>query len=492
MSFGHFWYHSIITCLKIIILLLFLQNAGAIVDVKPKKGENAGKSPYDVASDTTKSTFHVYFFEQVAIGNISAIQRLIDGGVPVDIRDGSSAEDSALHWACSFGNTEVAKLLLLNGIDKNIVNAHHQSALHVAAKSNKIEIVKLLLDEDADMNMHDENGKTPAHIAATSEIIALLESHPSPCCPLRHEFENRRQRQNNLQTQIFDSVEGEISCISNTVCEGEKGLYDNVDEKLDNSKESSTTENEVLLVFWPPVQKQIRPLHKQPFCINSADNLLICMSNSDIDLFPVLTWTGFMDVVDNYGFQAQVKRSAKGAKIRLSLNPHVCPLREGYQISVNLDQVVITGSDYAGLTHGVHTFLQLLQLHSLISKDQADITYVKIPAINIIDYPKIPVRSFLWSYRRFIHFHDDVCKDFVQILSKLRVNRISLIIDPICSQDTESKQSGDDQDQHQLLSSNGRNTENEATESIFILDELCDKYCVEIVPTILISSINDR
>lgn len=491
-------------------LKLHSQNAGAIVDVRPTKGDNCGKTPYDVANESTKSTFHVYFFEQVAMGNTSTIQRLLDGGLQVDIRDGSSSEDSALHWACSFGNIDVAQALLSNGIDANIVNKHNQTALHIAAKSNKLEIVKLLLDEAADVNMQDSEGKNAAQYTTSSEITGLLESPPSPSCCLRKEFENRQQA-------IFKSLQQSnpivVESSATVVASGQPSTNESTpksalveDSCLDDSCSLEVNElDDVLLVFWPPVQRQSRPINRQPFSINSADNLLICMSNSDIDLFPILTWTGFMDVIDNYGFQAQVKRSAKGAKIRLCLNPHLCPIREGYQISVNIDQVVITGADYAGLTYGVHTFLQLLQLHSLINKDQSDVTYVKIPAINIIDFPKIPVRSMLWSYRKHIQFQDEFSRDFVEMISKLRINSISLVINAIDIRtveriDATSIKDGEPKSLTSPSHASSSPSVNEAQifnsastkEKTFLLDELCDKHCIEIVPTVFISSIYDR
>ena len=51
------------------------------------------------------------------------------GGVPVCIVDGSKLADSPLHWACSFGNDDVAAELLAWGCDPNLRNGDLQVRL---------------------------------------------------------------------------------------------------------------------------------------------------------------------------------------------------------------------------------------------------------------------------------------------------------------------------------------------------------------------------
>lgn len=49
---------------------------------RPTHGVYSGQRPYDLAQDATKQIYHVFFFEQIAVGNIDNIQQLIDGGLP--------------------------------------------------------------------------------------------------------------------------------------------------------------------------------------------------------------------------------------------------------------------------------------------------------------------------------------------------------------------------------------------------------------------------
>ena len=51
------------------------------------------------------------------------------GGVPVAIVDGSKLADSPLHWACSFGNDDVAAELLAWGCDPNLTNSDLQVSI---------------------------------------------------------------------------------------------------------------------------------------------------------------------------------------------------------------------------------------------------------------------------------------------------------------------------------------------------------------------------
>jgi hypothetical protein len=275
-----------------------------------------------------------------------------------------------------------------------------------------------------------------------------------------------------------------------------------------------TVDEEILLVFWPPVQRQSKPINNHPFVMTSNENLLICLSNTDIDLFPALTWTGFMDVFDKLGFQVQVKRSAKGAKIRLCINHDICTQRESYSISVNIDQCVITGADYNGLFYGVLTFLQLLQLHSLISRDIPPdqshlhhvhphgqvITHIKIPAIQLYDFPSLTNRAVLWSQRQFVLCQQEYMQQQISLYSRLRINNISLVVDV-----EDRRLVAEDVSSIDIESTNTINSTSSIVSEIpsivdednnpnhaFFLDELCDKHCISLVPTVIISSIHDR
>lgn len=161
-------------------------------------GEYAGKTPIQVATDSVQQVFVVMLFEQIALGHTEAVSRLLSGGIAADVRDGSSSDDSTLHWACSFGHIEVVRLLLVHGCNVNIRNAHGQLPLHLAVKSCKEDIVALLLLEGASLHAEDSNGKRPIDLLPTSsdnnlgaKVEQLLLSPPAPTMELHNAYLSR-------------------------------------------------------------------------------------------------------------------------------------------------------------------------------------------------------------------------------------------------------------------------------------------------------------
>ena len=55
-----------------------IQNAHASLDAAPQIGTIfLSKRPYDVAIESAKQAFHVYMFEQIAMGRVESISRLV-------------------------------------------------------------------------------------------------------------------------------------------------------------------------------------------------------------------------------------------------------------------------------------------------------------------------------------------------------------------------------------------------------------------------------
>ena len=52
-----------------------------------------------MATGAAIQAFHVYFFEQIAMGNLNTIKGLLNGGVNVNLCDGSKLNDTTIHWA---------------------------------------------------------------------------------------------------------------------------------------------------------------------------------------------------------------------------------------------------------------------------------------------------------------------------------------------------------------------------------------------------------
>lgn len=412
----------------------------------PTVGEYADQRPYELASDSTKETFHVYMFEQIAMDNENAIVRLIHGGVPVDSVDDSTVADSTLHWAASFGSTKVATVLLTYGCNVDIRNALNQTPLHLACKGKHYDLIKMFLDEGALIDVVDTNGKKPADllVAGSNPAIAELLQHPAqPSMRLHiaaekmkeelaakeqllHQQRLLQRQRSNSSVSVGNALDGiDLDDLS------EDGIY--FDDDNNDETEANSDEKELLLIFWPPVKRQKHKKGSRPLVLKNNRNLLISVASAEIDIVPLLTWSGLMDVMDQMGFQVQAKRSSTGAKMRLCIDRNICPVPNSYELKVTSEQIFITAGDSTGLLYGVYTLIQLLKLHSDAKVDPAGVFSLTVPAIEITDRPDVSQRAVLWSYRQQVRTSTTRMQEQIQLLSRLRMNTLFLVIDPVDS-----------------------------------------------------------
>jgi ankyrin repeat protein len=95
-------------------------------------------------------------------GDLARVQQLIESGVDINATDRRNL--TALMWASSNGNIEIARLLIEKGAD---VNAHSGwTALIWAAAKGQTDVVKLLLEKGADINAVNSAGCTALMLAA--------------------------------------------------------------------------------------------------------------------------------------------------------------------------------------------------------------------------------------------------------------------------------------------------------------------------------------
>lgn len=250
-----------------------LLNAGADVNVRCNNGDR----PYDAASESSRQAFHVFLFEAIAMGRMEAVEKLLEGGLPVSITDGSDLNDSTLHWAISFSSTPVVSLLLSSGVDVNAANSELCTPLHAAAKAKNSEIARILLDEGANPDAVDAHGNTPLQLASLSEqnsvLVGMLTRPSAPSYSLRAIYQ---EKQAAAQASAKSPIISELDDASNML----DGVI--VDLQEDLPVESGSDEAP-LLVLWPPAQRQSR-LSKIPLKLDSAQPLLICVASSEIGM----------------------------------------------------------------------------------------------------------------------------------------------------------------------------------------------------------------
>ena len=89
-------------------------------------------------------------------------------------------QQTALHYASTWSDTETATLLLQHNADVNAQDKWQHTSLHYAASKGHTEIAALLLQHKTDVNAQDNDQETPLHDASCNDhpkTMKLLLSH---------------------------------------------------------------------------------------------------------------------------------------------------------------------------------------------------------------------------------------------------------------------------------------------------------------------------
>lgn len=92
-----------------------------------------------------------------------------------DVRAATKVGDTALHWACYFGHTSIAGVLLALGADCNAVGDSGNRPLHLAASRGHVDIVAMLLIQGADTRFKNAFGISAATITANKKCQKLIQ-----------------------------------------------------------------------------------------------------------------------------------------------------------------------------------------------------------------------------------------------------------------------------------------------------------------------------
>lgn len=111
-------------------------------------------------------------------GNSSLVQRLIDQGHPVNVRD--HAGWLPLHEAANHGFKQIVEILLDNGAwinDRGGTNCDGFTPIHDACGNGMLGVVELLLDRGVNVTLRNDLGNTPLQTMELWRKSAKLEQH---------------------------------------------------------------------------------------------------------------------------------------------------------------------------------------------------------------------------------------------------------------------------------------------------------------------------
>ncbi|MDE2874914.1 MAG: ankyrin repeat domain-containing protein [Gemmatimonadota bacterium] len=112
-------------------------------------------------------------------GDVKAVRALLRDGA--DVNTAQSDGMTALHWAATRNDAEIAGILLYAGATtRATTRLGGYTPLHVASRSGSTTVAELILAAGADPNVFTTTGVTAMHFAADADaagVVALLAAH---------------------------------------------------------------------------------------------------------------------------------------------------------------------------------------------------------------------------------------------------------------------------------------------------------------------------
>lgn len=148
------------------------------------------------------------FFRAVERKNFEEVQRLLDTGTYVDIRN--DYEDTALIFAASSGRLEAVKFLLDRGANVNARNDWDHTPLLLAANNGHTDIVSILLASGADVTAQDKDCDTAlaSAIRQNHRAIAKLIMNPAQAIQMQRNMDSAKEAMSRMAKRVYDNMLG--------------------------------------------------------------------------------------------------------------------------------------------------------------------------------------------------------------------------------------------------------------------------------------------
>lgn len=317
--------------------------------VNPCIQDEKNRTAFQMASSKQiKAAFVQEFLQATAQSNLGRICQMISCGIPVDSIDAFETQNTALHWAASFGSEEVVGMLCENGATVNATNAKGETPLHDAVRRNHDGIVRKLLLHGADPSIKDNNGVDCFELAAKVGSTVL------------HTLSMSTVTNNVRRSASMDSDLDRISVISADVA-----LFTDRTTAFSSGRIESWTE-----LLWPqpkfikvdnsnraiPFPKDNRL--KIYFDGASAGEPRLLMQAIQVSA-PLLATIG---LELEYRGHKIPEHSALDGKITCGIFD-IGGHRDAYTLSIAENGIELVAGDYSGIRYGFCTLIQILRIH---------------------------------------------------------------------------------------------------------------------------------
>jgi hexosaminidase len=187
-----------------------------------------------------------------------------------------------------------------------------------------------------------------------------------------------------------------------------------------NGYSQSTNDSEVSIIPQPVSVS----LQKGDFTLTPGKSVISADKNSS-DVASFLSqlfheYYGFP--IDQKSGSAKVSSVNTKANIVLSINkkPDASIGAEGYKLKVNSQQIVLSANQPKGLFYGIQTLMQLLPpKHN--ANAQTKNNQIRIPAVDITDYPRFGYRGMMLDVSRHF-FSKDFILRYIDEMAKYKFN----------------------------------------------------------------------
>ncbi len=144
------------------------------------------------------------------------------------------------------------------------------------------------------------------------------------------------------------------------------------------------------------------------FILQDGSNIFITSNNAELKRIVGMLQTS---IHERTGINLKLRRGTPGYGIIIDLNKKSSIKPDGYELTINKNEVRLTGKNCNGIFYGIQT------LKEILSKDDK----VFFPGCRVADYPRYPYRGFMLDASRHfqsVHF----IKRVLDVMALLKLN----------------------------------------------------------------------